>query len=309
MQEFLRRNFWTMNLAVLAVGSYLAAGLATEMVATVALKAPPPRPGKDAAAAPPVAKPVKPESKVSLSQTLAGHNLFDAEPVVVEPEPGEEGAGSEQQVLDIDIDLLGTLVSPQPEWSLATVKFQGASKLIRIGVKLLDRAEVVDIQPHYIVLQDGPKQRLVKLWGEPQGQKAGQAGPPRTLAATGPAPAAGGDAFAKGVKKTGPYDFQIDRGMLEENLQDLSKLGMQARIVPNYEDGKYHGFRMVGIRPDSLYKAIGMESGDLVKRVNGRDIDTPNKAIELFEQLRSSPTISLDVERRGQKITMTYQIK
>jgi general secretion pathway protein C len=97
--------------------------------------------------------------------------------------------------------------------------------------------------------------------------------------------------------------------MLEENLQDLSKLGMQARIVPNYEGGRYAGFRLVGVRPDSIYKAIGLQSGDLIRRVNGSDIDTPNKAIELFEQLRNSPSISLDIERRGQKVTQMYQIK
>jgi general secretion pathway protein C len=148
---------------------------------------------------------------------------------------------------------------------------------------------------------------VVRLWDVKTGGKPG-ATPARPMASVGPAPAAG-DAYSKGVKKTGQYEFQIDKGMLEENLADLGKIGLQARIVPNYEDGKYHGFRLVGIRPDSLYRAIGLESGDLIKRVNGRDLDSPNKAIELFEQLRSSANISLDVDRRGQKVQMQYQIK
>lgn len=97
--------------------------------------------------------------------------------------------------------------------------------------------------------------------------------------------------------------------MLEENLQDLTKLGMQARIVPNYEAGQYNGFRLVGVRPDSLYKAIGLQSGDMISRVNGQNIDTPNRAIQLFEELRSSSNIAVDIERRGKKITLNYQIK
>jgi len=167
MQEFLRRNFWTVNLAGLAIGSYLAAGVTTELVATVALKAPPPAPVKDPNAPPPVPRPVKPESKVSLGGTLAGHNLFDAEPKIVEPAPGEEGSTPEAQNAPIDLDLLGTLVSPQPDWSLATVKTGGSSKLVRIGVKIQDRLEVVDIQPHYIIVFDGQNRRVVKLWASP----------------------------------------------------------------------------------------------------------------------------------------------
>jgi general secretion pathway protein C len=63
------------------------------------------------------------------------------------------------------------------------------------------------------------------------------------------------------------------------------------------------------VRPDSLYKAIGLQSGDMISRVNGQNIDTPNRAIQLFEELRSSSNIAVDIERRGKKITLSYQIK
>jgi general secretion pathway protein C len=305
MQDFLRRNFWIAHLAGIAVASWLVAGVATEVVATVALKAPAAKASKDPALAAPPVRGVKPESRVVLMATLIGHNIFDAEPRFFEE--SEEGAAEpEPKSIDVDVDLLGTLVSSKAEWSLATIRFQNSSKLVRIGTLLLERIEVADIRAHYIVLQEGALRKVVRLWDD---KVAGKPGQPVAAKVATPIAAVGSDAFAKGVKKSGPYDYHIDRSMLEENLQDLTKLGMQARIVPNYEDGKYHGFRLVGIRPDSLYKAIGLESGDLVKRVNGRDIDTPNRAIELFDQLRTSPTISLDVERRGQKVTMTYSIK
>ncbi len=304
MQEFLRRNFWTVHLVAIAIGSWLFAGVATEAIATIALKAPAAKGGKESQTLSLQPKPVKADSKVVLAVTLLGHNLFDAEPKIVEAseEGGDAAPEAAKTTIDLDVDLLGTLVSPNVEWSLATVKVGGSSKLVRIGVLLNERVQVADIQGHYIVLQDGELRKVVRLWDDKSAAKP-------VPKASAPVAAAAVDPFAKGVKKVGPYDYQIDRGMLEENLQDLTKLGMQARIVPNYEDGKYHGFRLVGIRPDSLYKAIGLESGDLVKRVSGRDIDTPNKAIELFEQLRSASTISLDVERRGQKVTMTYGIK
>ena len=170
-------------------------------------------------------------------------------------------------------------------------------------------AEVVEIAPRYIVLAAGTDFKVVKLW---DAKTADRAAPTRAQAAgpaVGMAAPVAKDDPSKGVHKKGPYDYQIDRSMLEENLQDLTKLGMQARIVPNYEAGKYSGFRLVGVRPDSLYKAIGLQSGDMISRVNGQNIDTPNRAIQLFEELRSSSSINLDIERRGKKITLSYQIK
>ena len=115
--------------------------------------------------------------------------------------------------------------------------------------------------------------------------------------------------YSKGVKKTGPYDYQIDRGMLDEQLKDLSELGRQARVVPNYRNGKYEGFKLVGVRPGSLYRSIGVRSGDVIKSINGKAIDSPNKALDLFEKLKNSSSINLEIERRGQPKQLNYSIK
>lgn len=314
MQEFLRRNFWVVHLGAIAVGSWLLAAVATQAAAWQVLKPDP----KSAAATlaslpPPTPKPVKPESQVSLQTTLGEHNVFDAEPpVVIETSDGEEAdQGVPVPSLDFAIDLLGTLVAADPQWSLATVRIEGTTQMVRLGVMIREQAEVVEIAPRYIVLAAGTDVKVVKLWDAKTADRPSQARPVATTAAVGFTPPAApkADDFAKGVHKKGPYDYQIDRSMLEENLQDLTKLGMQARIVPNYEAGKYNGFRLVGVRPDSLYRAIGLQSGDMVSRINGQNIDTPNRAIQLFEELRSSSSIAIDIERRGKKVTLNYQIK
>lgn len=308
MQEFLRRNFYVVNLALIAMGSYLFAGVVTEFAAIAIFRTQEPSTGSGISR--PSSVVVRPAPPGSLLTLAAGRNPFDAEPVV-QPESEAEGeAGNEADLADIGVDLLGILVSSRPEWSLAMVRAQGQMMMVRVGSLLLERVEVVAIASRYIVLRLGEKQKVVKLWAMKGAGQAppGVAGPARPLTPTGP-PGGPGHDFARGVKKVGPYEYHIERSMLEENLQDLTKLGMQARIIPNYVDGRYQGFRLVGIRPDSLYRAIGLESGDLVTRVNGQDIDTPNKAIQLFEELRTSPTIVLDLERRGQKVTMTYKVK
>ncbi len=172
---------------------------------------------------------------------------------------------------------------------------------------------MVTIAPRHIIVKESAGLRIVKLWADKKPEKpaARGKGPPR------PPPRAKKDDKAKKgkanykdhVRKTGPYSYEIDRSMLDEQLQDLSKLGTQARVVPNYRNGKYEGFKLVGVRPGSLYRAIGVRSGDVIKSINGNAIDSPNKALDLFDKLKNSSHIDLDIERRGQPKQFAYDIK
>lgn len=313
MQEFIRRHFWVAMLAVIAGGSFLAAGLFSETIGFVLMGG---SPSGDAEAAesvapPTAAAPVKPRFDSSLVSAASERNIFDAEPEVIEESSfGPEGEGEVPGAgagLNINVKLLGTLVSPVREWSMATILLDDKSKLVREGLLLNDVVEVSEIHPRYIILRQGENVSVVTLWDVAKPKTSPKDAP--MVADAGLVPGNEGESFAAGIQKKGPYDYQIDRNMLEEQLQDLTKLGMQARIVPNYEAGKYAGFRLVGIRPNSLYKSIGLQSGDLLQRINGEEIDTPNKAIQLFESLRNSSQIAIDVVRRGKKVTMNYTIQ
>lgn len=317
MQEFIRRHFWAVTLLVIAGGAFLAAGLVSETLGIVFLGG---MSGSGAGASEvktdrAVARPpVKPVTSTALVSAASERNIFNAEPEVVEDGLFEEGDGPAMPgdpggQINISLKLLGTLVSPNPEWSMATVLLNNDSKLIRVGLLLNDIVEVAEIHPRYIVLKQGDKYSVVTVWDEAQPKPSLPSPGPRSALGAAGQPRGRDDPFAAGIRKKGPYDYQIDKNMLEEQLQDLTKLGMQARIVPNYESGKYAGFRLVGIRPNSLYKAIGLQSGDLLRRINGEEIDTPNKAIQLFEQLRNANQIAIDVVRRGKKVTMNYSIQ
>jgi general secretion pathway protein C len=124
----------------------------------------------------------------------------------------------------------------------------------------------------------------------------------------GAAPAASAD-FAQYVQKDSENSYKINRQMLDEQLQDLTQLGMQARVIPNYRNGKYEGFKLVGVRPGSLYRAIGIRSGDIVRSINGKAINSPNKAMELFSEFKNAQNMTLEIERRGQIEKIDYTIQ
>ena len=92
-------------------------------------------------------------------------------------------------------------------------------------------------------------------------------------------------------------------------LTNLNDLAMQARIVPSFKNGQADGFKLFSIRPDSLYSKIGIQNGDVIERINGLDINSPDKALEAYGKLKSANALDLTVERNGAPQNFHYAIQ
>ena len=91
---------------------------------------------------------------------------------------------------------------------------------------------------------------------------------------------------------------------------DLSSILMQARAVPNREPGtgNINGFRILDMQQDSIFSQLGLQRMDVIKSVDGTPVDSPAKAMELYNTLKNSPKVTLQVERNGKNESMTYNI-
>jgi general secretion pathway protein C len=131
--------------------------------------------------------------------------------------------------------------------------------------------------------------------------------------ATIPTPSGSGDALSqeldRGIKKTGEHTYEIQRATLESVLGNMSLLSRSARIVPEIRDGKAAGFRLYSVRPDGPFAKIGMQNGDVISSINGLEITSPEKALEVYAKLKSASHLSLGLERNGQRVTKDYGIR
>jgi general secretion pathway protein C len=78
--------------------------------------------------------------------------------------------------------------------------------------------------------------------------------------------------------------------------------------VPSFKDGKANGFKLFSIRPGSLYSKIGIQNGDVVQRINGYEMSSPDKALEIYTKLKDSKQVTVDLLRRGKPQTVDYSI-
>ena len=89
-------------------------------------------------------------------------------------------------------------------------------------------------------------------------------------------------------------------------LDDTARLARQGRAVPYRRDGQTIGFKLFGLRPNSLPKRLGLLSGDILTEVNGKQLDSLNRAVALFGLLRSAEQLTLVILRRGEERRLSY---
>ncbi len=108
---------------------------------------------------------------------------------------------------------------------------------------------------------------------------------------------------ADGVRQLSEDHYVVARSEL--NLADLAT---KARIVPSFKNGVADGFKFFSIVPDSLYAKVGIQNGDVIRRINGYEMNSPDKALEIYQKLRDASRLEVEIERRGETLRKAYSI-
>jgi len=103
--------------------------------------------------------------------------------------------------------------------------------------------------------------------------------------------------------------FTINSDALRHAMDNPREILTDARFIPNIVDGRQEGFIVRELKKGGIYDSLGLEDGDVLLRVNGLPITGPESALQAFTALKGMDRIELDIMRKGQKITMTYQIR
>ncbi len=112
-----------------------------------------------------------------------------------------------------------------------------------------------------------------------------------------------------GIAKVDDTDFTVQRAAVDKILADPTTVAKGARVVPSIKNGVPNGFKLYAIRPGSVYAALGFLNGDTITAVNGHDMSSLDKALEVYQQLRNASSLDVSITRRGQDLVLHYSIK
>jgi general secretion pathway protein C len=108
---------------------------------------------------------------------------------------------------------------------------------------------------------------------------------------------------------TSSQNITVKRSQIDTAIKDVNTLMKQIRIRPNFKNGKPDGFRLTGIRPNSIFYNMGLKSGDIIMGVDGKDIESVDDALKFYQNLQSSSKVQLQIKRRGRLKTIDYRIE
>jgi type II secretory pathway component PulC len=77
---------------------------------------------------------------------------------------------------------------------------------------------------------------------------------------------------------------------------------------PVMTGGKFHGFRIAGLRDASFWAGVDLKPGDVVTAVNGMPIERPEQAQTALESLEAAKELRVAFDRDGQPHELVYAI-
>ena len=112
------------------------------------------------------------------------------------------------------------------------------------------------------------------------------------------------------TKPLSPAQVRIlDRRELTALVADPTRLLVQAQAVPYLSNGKLDGFHLYNVAPQGFFDKIGLQTNDIVQRINGAELRDPGMLLSLFQQLAHERTARVDLVRLTQRHTLTYEIR
>jgi len=292
--------FPSIHLLLLAVAGYFAVGLFYRVTTADLVLSPPPPPARDAVAAPRavVSRPL------GSFGVIAERNLFHTADSTEAQTAAKDVDLAALQETKLDLKLWGTLVMDRNGLSYAVIedKKAGGQNLYQSGdtvqqatVKMILRERVVlDVDGHDEILQIE--------------QPAAIAGPGSPPAPAAPAPEAAA-AVTPPPSEPVAKEVTVNREAIQNAMGNLAELMKQVRIQPFLEDGKPAGLRMAGIAPKSIFAQMGIRNNDVIRSVDGRQIQSVDDIIGFYQGLGEAEKLTLQVLRGGRTEDIRYSIE
>ncbi|MFL5355299.1 type II secretion system protein GspC [Archangium sp.] len=303
MELFFRKYFWTVNLVFILLVALLAARTVNLFVESALT----PMPSGEVSARQ-KAKPLETLASLELKRLsdLTGVAVPEPEPEVAMPTTPELDPNAAPVKSGLRVKLLGTLVASDNLWSVASVQDMNnqRSTTYMVGDRI-QGAEVLIIERERVIILNNNRKEFID--GQP-GDGAGAFTPP-PIAAGPPVQPPPGNGLGNGIRAVSENDYEVPRTEIDRTLANLNDVAMQARIVPAFKDGQAQGFKLFSIRPDSIYSKIGVQNGDVIKRINGFELNSPEKALEVYAKLKEASRIEIELERNGSSIRKNYTIR
>jgi len=142
--------------------------------------------------------------------------------------------------------------------------------------------------------------------GNALARAGGFAPPPQSFGGAPPGGFSGGQPGFPSVQSLSPEATASLRNYRDALVRDPQSVMDVVRAEPFRRGGQLVGYRVFPGRDRQLMMQIGLQPGDVVTGINGVNLDSPLKGLEVMKDLSNAAQVSLSVMRNG--VTQTLSV-
>ena len=241
-----------------------------------------------------------PEPGIDYDISMFSSPLFSLrQPGTSLPEEGGEADEGVDSPLVNSYELNGVIILPGDR-SMALIRRtrERESQTYKKG-DMIDSYELVKIERHRVFLSDGLSTSVLPMFHKHTVRRAS------TVRASTPKREESSDyADAKQFKKV------LSRSDVENRVfSKVNEILTQIAISPYMVNGEMQGLRLIRVPNESIVFELGGRSGDVIKRVNGHELNQVDQMYKLWENIKDDSSITVDLERKKQMFSYNFEIR
>ena len=204
----------------------------------------------------------------------------------------------------LNLKLIGTVFADMDDDRYAVIQDKGTGKqdLFRINDEVAPGASIIEIHRLAVLIDNGG--RIESLTIEMQ------TGSSKRIVKRKRGAAAAKLSNSGAVRQVADGHVVMDRKFFDSQLTRVNDLMTQVRAIPHKsKDGTMQGFKVFQIRRNSLFQKVGLKNHDVIQRINGQQLDSVEKGLDLFTALREEHNFVIDIIRNNSNKTLTIEIQ
>lgn len=261
----------------------------------------------------PQSNPTPPVNSLSGGAARIAKSAVDIEAMVAWHLFGEVGAQArtassaavEEQAREttLNLQLLGLVSASDPAQSQAIIMADGSQQHLKVGEALPGNGKVVlnKVLLDRVIIDNNGHYETLWLYDPEQSARQPRSGKP--LGAGRPPSPVAVDHRNNAQMSAMAQNY---RQQLYKNPATLADV---VQVSPAQENGKLKGYRVNPGRDAKQFQQFGFKAGDIVTSINGVTLDDPQRALELYNVIRTAQEAAFTVRRGEQDVTLTVSLQ
>ncbi len=100
----------------------------------------------------------------------------------------------------------------------------------------------------------------------------------------------------------------VDKNLIQHYAGNMQEIMKNIGIVEVKDGQALKGFRVTFVRRNTPFAKLGLRRGDIIKAVNGQEINTYSAAMNVYKHINEMENLTLTIKRGKEEMELEYEI-